>query len=505
VDLWSGRAAVKAGEYGSAEARPVGRALARQDGIGASNGSEPQPAAPYESIGRDSSPGGRAEFARISGEALRSERMMSYAIWCTLRQRGKWEDAQRWFERMVGTVDSLKDGHADFYAAEYLESIGQLEQALAFYNRERARAALPEQSLGALARLSELLGDTVQALRYAHQHDVEGPQHYPETRPLLPGLLARMGRWTEARSSLRAARELAFDRSQRAAWGRLTTEQATVELEQGHSSYALAAVGQRCHEATDPAEREFALQARGIGAAAAGFTARMRRFGLPVSPRPGAAMATEAPRSRPSWPGSRRRVALLGDDRAALGAYERAQVVVDSLADGIADDATRSSTLASLRRVSTRALEIVLARRDRRDAVAQWQRWSGVEEGAHGMRGATRRGVVDPRPRRDRTVVDYVALASTIAALVIGPSGAVITDLGVHPDVGANARQTVRDGSAAGGLVDRRRAARLDTVATGFLSRKLWNRCSNPSGTCSAWRSCPMVSCISCRGPSAGR
>lgn len=478
--LLRGRAAVKAGQTGLAE-RELAEAgmLARSEGA-PRVGWEVQHNLLhlYESTGRDAQAlAAGLAFARLTEAVpLRAERMMSYHdLGMFLRARGEWADAQRWFERMVATVDSLGNGQNDFYAGEYFESVGRLEDAMRYYLRGSDVHA-GDRSLAALARVAELLGDTTAALRYAAGHDGFTDQRYPEGRPLLPGLLARMGRWPEAGSGLLSARRIAAGRGQRAAWGRLTMELAEVELALANPGYAMSLADSALSALIDPAERDFAMRAEGIGALAAArvgdasAAARLRRLAgsrRRAAQAGGVVLAAELG----VMEGDAHRA--LGGFDAALAAYRRAQEVVDTLAGALSDDATRVSIRAAQRKASTRALEVLLARRHRGGATSAWLAWSERRKArtvALGGAPAAQPAMAEP----GTALLDYVVLDSTVAVLVQSGGRSSIHDLEVRPsEVEAwLQRLYARAAPRVGSLVDATRAG-LDTAATAWLSGAL--------------------------------
>lgn len=473
-----GRAAVKAGRYALAEERLLhARAVAARYNLSISRWESSHNLLHlYESTGRDSlALAAGLDFVRVTESVpLRPERMMSYRdLAMFLRQRGRWSEAQFWFERMVEAVDSLRSAPSDVFAGEYFESVGQLERAMSYYGG-RALAATPERVLPALVRVAELLGDTALALRYAAQNDRLALVELPEARPLLPGVLARLGKLDEAVTRLEAARREADFHSRRAAWGRLTSELAAAELARGNAERALA-LAEGVAGIADPGEREFAMRARGVRAVAAS------RLGRPdaipsiqlVARARAAAAATDAPAlaaelglfEGDAW-------LAMQDTGQAMAAYARAQALVDSLASIADGDVTRTSLFGAQQSASTRALRVVLARRNAPSAVATWHAWSDRRKG---RTLGTRRGAPGARALPPgRAVIDYVLLDSTIAALVEAGGRSVIRDLGIRPrEVAASVSQLY--GHAAprvGSSVDASRA-RLDTAKLAWLSDAL--------------------------------
>lgn len=444
----------------------------------------------YEGLGRwaDARRAG-ARFVEASGRAqLSPVRMMSHRDFAWfLRRRGEWEAAQREFEAMVATNDSLSnDFDQSFYLGEYYESTGDLDRARAYYSRVASEALVP-RVIEALTRLAEATSDTAAAIAAATRLEQIRVDQYPEHRPLLPGVLARAGRHAEALRQLERTRRQAAERGQVASWARLSTELARVEHDRGAVGRAARLGDSAAAAARQVGDQEFALRATAIAAAA-----RARSGDPPPRRRAEAArflgLRREAHAMRA--PALEFEIALLegqaraalGDVAAALGSYRRAQGLADSIARGLALDPSRAGFRAAQLAPSTYALALSAATRSDPRAVPRWVEWSARRKGRDlpAMRPAPARLAVPSGV----AVVDYAVLDSTIAALVVTDAGASLAILPITPTelrrvlAALYARLSPRVGSA----LDRARA-RLDGRAIAQLGAGLLTPLRRQIGT----------------------
>lgn len=389
----------------------------------------------YEARGWD-------EQARRAGEAfvaltrrggLNGVRMMSYRDYGRfLQRRGEHEAARRLFEAMVADIDSL-DAYR-YFAGEYYERIGDLDRARSEYRRVRPGEQVEYRTLSALARVAEATGDLQAAIRYARSHDAVAHRRYPENMPLLPGLLARAGRPDEAAAALRTAREAARARGQVASWAKLTLELAALELERGAFARAAALADSAAAAAGRVAEAEGEVRARATGA-----LARLRRGGA-GSEDALAQLRTALRRAeRIRLPRLQAEICvMLGEGLVALGhteeglvAFERAAILIDSVAASLGDDVERAGYRAAQLRASNRALAAILERAADPRAPEWYAGWSvrrkgrGILDGTPADAGIPDNGGSGVLPRLrsllddQRAVVDYVVLDTAVAALVV--------------------------------------------------------------------------------------
>ena len=115
------------------------------------------------------------------------------------RRHGRLATAARLFDRLIARIDAADAEH--YWAAEYLESRGEIGRAIRYYERSlRHGGSEANRARGALARLAALEGRDADAERLARAHDAAGPA--ADGLPLLPSILASRG------AHLQAAREL---------------------------------------------------------------------------------------------------------------------------------------------------------------------------------------------------------------------------------------------------------------------------------------------------------
>jgi tetratricopeptide (TPR) repeat protein len=402
----------------------------------------------------------RAQFTPV--------RMMSHRdLGWFLRRRGEWEAAHRHFEAMVASIDSLGIVHEyPFYAGEYFESVGDLDRARSYYAKVTDLLAYP-RVLEALVRLDEATGDTVGAVSHATRLDGMNVEQYPEYRALLPGVLARAGRYAEAVEGFERARRSAAERGQRASWARLTTELARVLLDRGQRERAAALGDSAAIAARQVADHEFSVRALAVAASARGDRSRL------------SGLAREARRLRA--PALELEVTLLkgrsnaaaGDAADAFATFRIAQQLADSIAGAMGLDASRAGFRAAQLAPSNHALALATLRRSDPSAIRWWVEWSGRRKGwesrSHATSGAARLDLPN-----DVAVVDYAVLDSLVAALVVTSDTATIEVLPITPSALRTALASLYAGVAprVGGAVDLSRA-RVDRRAMAQLGQGL--------------------------------
>lgn len=115
------------------------------------------------------------------------------------RRRGRLATAMRLFDRMIDRIDAADAQH--YWAAEYLESRGEIGRAVTYYERSlRSGGDIGNRARGALARLAALEGRWRDAERLAREHDARGP--VADELPLLPSILAYRGAHLDAARAL---------------------------------------------------------------------------------------------------------------------------------------------------------------------------------------------------------------------------------------------------------------------------------------------------------------
>ncbi|UCF21537.1 MAG: CHAT domain-containing protein [Gemmatimonadota bacterium] len=395
-----------------------------------------------------------------------------------MQRRGQRERARRLFESMVGAIDTLES--QSYYAGEYFERIGELDRAAEYYRSvftaprpdivERSRATL------GLVRVAEAIGDTAEAIRYARLHDARESVAYPERVPLLPSLLARIGRTEEAIAELERARNAAKRNGQAAGWARLSLELGAAKLLMGEPVAAAGLADSAAATAERVAEAEIALRAQGLSGLAAvygGGAARdaglrritaalegAERLSLPQLDADLLALYGDA-------------LAAAGDNEGALSAFARAANLSDSIAASLALDADRAGFRAQQLRISGRALAAVLRQPSLPRAPRQYAAWSmrrksrSIYENAEATDpapwdlAAEKLGRIRARLGSDDAVLDYVVLDTAVAVLLLTDSEARVIQLPVSSDsLASRVRQIYQQlAPRLGSYVDLSRAA----------------------------------------------
>lgn len=401
----------------------------------------------YEATGRDAE-ARRAGAAFIAltgmGDNPYVELMANRDLAWYLQRRGERERARPYFETMLAFTDSFA-GVESQWAGEYFELTGDLERAEAYFGEERARLAGRNQyrAYAALSRLAEATGDLNRALGYAREHDA-GLEHagYPEVAPLLPGLLARMGRVREAAREIERARRAALTRGQTAAWATLSADLSGLLLSLGEWTAAAAVADSAAAAATRVALAETRLRSEALA-------------GLAGVYRGGAARADGLGRLRAAVRSALRihvpelEAELLerqaegevaeGRPTTALALLARAADLTDSMATLLSHDSQRAGLRSAHLRISNLALSIVVREPEAHGAVGRYADWTVRRKG----RGVLERGAGRAAPAggwvravRGRlgtgdAVIDYAVLDTLVVALVVTNSGPVLRPLAV--------------------------------------------------------------------------
>jgi tetratricopeptide (TPR) repeat protein len=433
----------------------------------------------YEARGEDS-------LARDAGEAfveatrratLTPVRMMSYHDFGTyLRRAGAHEEAVTLFEAMVATIDSL--GSYDYYAGEYYETVGELDRARQYYLRQSPTGQAWMRAAEGMVRVSELTGDTAEAIRWARTHDARLVREYPEYRPLLPGILARTGRDAEARRAFREARSDVGRNGQTASWARLSTEQARWELERSRAAVAAALADSARAWASSVADFETAAEARALHALAE-LLAGSDGYREVLTEIRGAL----ADARRAKLPGLRFEVLLI-EARAhlfarhteeTLSTLRRAAELASEIGGSLRNDADQAGYRAAQARVSDLAMSAVLGARGGPSA-SDWIEWSIRRKAAPRLDG---RAFPSPREVQgwlapDQAAIDYFVTPREIAALVVTSDSIEVLTLPVTPtDLRSlTIRLAGRIAPRVGGQIDVSRS-QLDTDAAARLYQAL--------------------------------
>lgn len=416
----------------------------------------------YEAQGRDAEAraAGNAFMAATAAARLNPVRMIAYYdMGWYLWRAGEPEAARPMFTAMVATIDSLDAHH--YYAGEYYESIGNLDLAIDYYGRQSIAGQDRVRAVAGMVRVSEALGDTAEAIRWAKDHDGRVLSDYPEYRPLLPGVLARAGRVDEAAATLQSARVDAHRRGQRAAWGRLTLEFADLEGHRGEFERSRALADSAAVAAADVGEHETETRARALASWALvrvdpslsrGALEELRnevragtRLGLPAVEIETRVLEGEA-------------LAASGRLGAALVTLGRAADVADSVMSGFHADVDRAGYRAASSKVSSVALEAIS--RLAPDSAEMWLRWSARRKGNAAGSVVPDLNALARALGRDGAAVDYVVLPDGVAALVVTDRTATLHRLDVPLDTLRRRIGTLYEGVSprVGSMVDLSRA-----------------------------------------------
>jgi CHAT domain-containing protein/tetratricopeptide (TPR) repeat protein len=434
----------------------------------------------YEAMGNDSltREAGAAYIAQTALADSRAQHLMAYHDMAWYHQRrGETDRAVPFFRGMLAEARTI-EGQA-YWAGEYFELAGELDSAMAYYRRDATEYEWQRRT-AALARLAEAMGQMDSAVVFARVHDQEPfANSFPERAPLLPGLLARLGRRAEAVREYERAAAAAAGRGQPAAWSRLAAQLAALRLEMGGDA---AAAARLADSAAASAARAGAMEERLIAESVAGL-ARVRQGGGEAA-RGLAAMrdaTRRAERAALPLPAARLQVQLaealaaLGRVDEALAALRRAAGLNDVMAASLAADPQRTAFRAEAGTVSDLALAMIAATR----SAARFAAWSVRRKGRGILDATGRPDELDLTTLRQRlpaegAVVDYAVTSRGTSALVVTRSGASIVPLAVGRDSLAARVDRLLAGLAPrlGSRVDTARA-RLDVTLAAQLYQDL--------------------------------
>jgi len=416
-------------------------------------------------------------LARRAG-ALPIYQMANHDLAWFHQRRGERERARRYFETVLAYADSVEGN--EYWAGEYFELTGDLERADAVFRRTKLYTT---RAYAGLSRMAEARGDLARAEWFARAHDEAGAAAmYPEFAPLLPGVLARQGRFVAAAAALAPARQRAQADGQVAAWATLSAELALLDLRRGRLA-AAAALADSAESAADRLGlREVQWRAHGIGGLARvrdGGDAATRGL-AEVRRAAGRAARMGMPRLQGevlAWYGE----ALLASGRTleSLAAFARAADVTDSMAASWSLDPARAGYRSMQVHVSNGALEAVLRLPDSAAALAAHATWS-VRRKSRGVLDRTGAPVLPMLAQLRRwvgpedAILDYVVLDSSVAVLVVTDRGAAVQRLAATPDtLRASVAELVgRLVPRLGGMVDTARAV-FDTALAERLYAEL--------------------------------
>ncbi len=401
------------------------------------------------------------EFRRVAeAGGHRPGRMMAHhdLAWLHLRH-GETRLAQQAFAAMVADIARM-NGEYTYFAGEYYELIGALELA-----RRQYLAALPyvadrARALSGMVRVSQALGDTAAALYYARLSDRQLHSRYPEYRVLLPGVLAQLGRYDEARTALEQTRAHAAARGLIDALARHTIELSELRLRIGQPLPSATLADTAAQLAASLGVRELELEARALAAAA---RAHVHRKSAAVR-REYAEIVRGVSRLRAPQLAARVH-RLRGDAFAATGAvdealsaYLRAAAWTDTVAARLHADHNRATYRAAQIEVSNRAIGLI-ARTGGKQGVARYASLSLWRKGAGRKAGDAHIATLRRRLGAHRALIDYGVLDTLVTALVVTADGATLHILPITADTLTARIQELRAGIAprVGTAIDIRR------------------------------------------------
>lgn len=362
-------------------------------------------------------------------------RVISWHDAAAIRWKAGWNAAADSLSRaMVRAIERERVHYA--YAAEYFERIGDLGRASAYLRRALqpdVTGHVPDREVifAGLTRLHLALGQLDSAMVSARRHDALVMGH---NDLLVPGVLAAMG---DAPAAARAVR--AWSRTQMERGNVSGVARAQVALAQALLPVASAEAGRVAAEA-EALARRYNLTAQRMAAVRVRGEAAARDGQMDAVP-----LLTEALQLARAHPDAREHTlahvaladALSAAGRAgeALAHYAQAADGVDRTARSLADDLGASRFRATRARVFDGALRTVLRTllRERAsvDTLLAWSARRKLPPG-RGAGGDPAR-VLRSRPAADEAMLDYLAVDSTVWAIVVTREAATVHQLPIHP------------------------------------------------------------------------
>lgn len=377
------------------------------------------------------------EFVRLASLAgLTAVRMMSqHDLGTFLRRRGRHVEAQPYIAGMLADIDSLTAEYV--YAAEYHESVGELDRAQGYYSKGLDRDETPIRALAGLVRIARAKGDDEGAIDYAVRHDrLLASAAIPESEALLPGLLVSLGRIAEGRAAFMRSRERAAANGQMAAWASQSLSVAELDLKRGDLESAGALADSSAAAAARVADHATLIRARsvsGMATIAAGGPRAVAEAALRRSVADARRMAD--PRMEAEAEHMLGRGIASARWKEGLAHYDRAATLFDGIAADIGADVERAGFRSSHRRVYDDALGLIVTRAADPAAIPLFAEWSRRRK-SRGFRGgadsARRTSFASPSP--GEMLIDFVMLDEIVAAAVASPGRRRIVRLPMHAD-----------------------------------------------------------------------
>ena len=388
----------------------------------------------YEALGRfqDAELAGRDFIRHAARAGTRATQMMGHHdLGWLYRRHGRLREAEREFARMIVQVDSLQA--QAYWAGEYYESVGQLERAREYYLRGLRNPQDHSRALTALARVDENTGQWASALRFAQLADHDTATWDPEYAPILPGVLARAGRVTEAREQMRMARHFTRESGRTVAFAKTALESAELELSVGNATDArwLADSAATYAARLGAAELEVrALATRALARARQGEVDSAVRH-VRAAVRRGDAMGlVQLSAHLHTLRAEVHRAA--GDRSAALEAYRVAADLMDSVAAQFRNDPLRAVFRSLHGRVSNGALDLLVGDPNHPRRHDLYAEWSARRKDGGELRGGL--AAIRRRLHPTEAVVDYHVGDSVVTALVLTRQRSGMVSLAVSAD-----------------------------------------------------------------------
>ncbi|HXT16787.1 MAG TPA: CHAT domain-containing protein [Gemmatimonadaceae bacterium] len=379
------------------------------------------------------------------------------------------------FEQMVRIVDEMKSYF--YYAGDYYERIGDLPRARSYYTRVPERDSEEgARALAGLTRTFEALGMIDSAESTARRHDAAPAT--PEEIPLLPEVLARRGRFDEARSAMAAwvTRRSSEGGVQRAT--RAGVQLARILFDAGSADRAIVEARRAGQLARSSHLVEDATRAAGIEGRALLQMHRANDAVLVLSDAATSLGANPPPELRVDvFDALGRALAAAGRNDEALGAYDQAAAGTDRIASRFGDDVDRVRLRAEKLAPFDDAVRLLAVRNGPRDsdALLRWvQRRQDAlyADPAHGTEPISLR-VLRARLGKAAAFIDYVTLDTLAFALVVTRAGAAVVRLPeTTAAIAAAVRALRRPMGAYLGRIDLSRL-RFDRRASAQLYRML--------------------------------
>lgn len=402
-------------------------------------------------------------------------RVISLHDAATIKRAAGWHAAAAAdFARMVRVIDDQDLNHV--WAGEFLESEGRLDAALTHYRRGVERQEGDPQNEAGITRVYLTIGRYDSATAAARRHDADSAAWRPLEGPLLPKVLARQGRTTEAARLLRTWTARRLTEGNVAGGAQAALEEGDAHLEANDPAAALraATIAESLASLLHLTPARIAaglLRARALAAMGWHDEALKTVRGLPRDPN-----VPERDRIlRATLEGDLFR--QLGRVRAALDAYDQAARVVEGIAGALENDLDRVGYRHTKLAPFDAALGLLLERNAPAEEILRWsarRKAAALRIGPGGASMPNDLAALRATVGRRRVFADYLVTPSKVAVVVVDLRGARVRILPVSPDSLARLVTRIRTPFLAtvAGRLDVGRI-RPDSAATAALGRAL--------------------------------